>query len=86
MIIELTVVPNSGKLKFFIDKSGLLKCYLKSSPEKGRANEELIKFMAKSLKIQQRSITIISGHTSRKKRIKIELEIDQKEFLNLLGL
>lgn len=86
MIIDISVVPSSGKLKFFINKAGGLKCYLKSSPEKGKANEELVKFMSKMLRIPQNAINIISGHTSRKKRIKIDIEIEQKELFGLLGL
>jgi uncharacterized protein (TIGR00251 family) len=86
LIIDISVVPSSGKLKFFVAKAGGLKCYLKSSPEKGKANEELVKFMAKTLRIPQNSINIISGHMSRKKRIKIDMEIEKKAFFVLLGL
>jgi len=43
LVFDLKVVPRSGRNKWVLDKSGKLKCYLKSPPEKGLANKELIK-------------------------------------------
>ena len=82
--IEIKVIPNSGKQKAFLDKSRQLKCYLKSTPEKGKANEELIKFLAKKLLITKNDISIISGKTTRKKKLKINSEITFDEFLKKL--
>ena len=50
---------------------GSVKIAVKSVPEQGRANQELIKFLAQSLKVQATNIKIISGAGARLKLIKI---------------
>ena len=80
LFIDIKVIPSSGKRMCKIDKNGMVKCYLKSVPEKGKANKELVLLLADILKIKKALIEIVSGHTSRKKRIKIEVDILEKEF------
>ena len=84
--IDITVVPSSGKTTCVIDKSGKLKCYLKSAAEKGKANRELIELIAKSLRVPQNKIHITIGLTSRKKRITIDLPITFEQFLQAVGI
>ncbi len=48
-----------------------LKISVVSPPEKGRANEELIKIIAQKLNITKSSIKIVSGEASRYKKLKI---------------
>lgn len=86
LFIELTVIPASGKLGFFWDKSGRIKCNLKAAPEKGKANKELIQFISKLIKVPQQEIIIVSGETDRKKRIKVDREMTMDQFLALCGL
>ncbi|MDR3646860.1 MAG: DUF167 domain-containing protein [Candidatus Babeliales bacterium] len=86
LIIDLKVVPNSGKLKAILDKAGKLKCYLKSPPEKGLANAELIKFFSKALSISQNDIEIVAGATSRNKRLKIETNLNLEQVLGLFDI
>lgn len=86
LLVEIKVVPSSGKSECILDKQGALKCYLKSEAEKGKANKELIVLLAKKLKLTQENVEIISGQTSRKKLIKIHSAIDKAEFMHALGL
>jgi uncharacterized protein (TIGR00251 family) len=86
LIVTIKVVPSSGRQKWALDKSGVIKCYLKSPAEKGKANEELIKFLASTLKIPQAMITIISGATARTKKIKIASAISESQLLEKLAL
>jgi uncharacterized protein (TIGR00251 family) len=85
-IFEVKVFPGSGKKGWVIDKSGNLKCYLKSPAEQGRANEELIKSLSKALGISQGMISIVSGIQARKKRIKIDAELTFHKLVELLGI
>ncbi len=71
LVFDVKVIPSSGSFGFFRDKNGELKCHLKSAPEKGQANRELLKGLAKLLKIPQNDIEIIAGDIIRKKKIKI---------------
>ena len=84
--LDIKVTPNSGKQKFTLDKSGKLKCFLKSPPEKGKANNELIKLIQKKLKLNKEDIQIMLGKTSRKKRIKINTSMPYNEILKQLGI
>lgn len=72
LIFELKVVPSSGRSGFVRDKSGIIKCYLKSPPVDGKANRELIKLIAKAVGAHQSDVLIIQGLTNRKKKIKID--------------
>lgn len=86
LIISLKVVPSSGRQECVLDKSGELKCYVKSQPERGLANKELINFLSKALKVPQVSIMLLSGDTARKKKIKIDGLETYEQLLKLLKL
>jgi uncharacterized protein len=86
LIIQVKVVPSSGKSSCVLDKSGRLKCYLKSPPERNEANIELIKLFAKALKLTQNEVEIVSGATSRTKKLKILKSITEDDLLAHLGI
>jgi hypothetical protein len=62
-----------------------LKVQIAAAPEKGRANKELIRFLAGLLDKPKSSITIVSGHKNPHKEVKIE-GIASEELLNRLGV
>jgi hypothetical protein len=49
-----------------------LKCAVTAAPEKGKANEALIRLLAKNLHIPKTSIRVVSGETNRLKTLEIE--------------
>ena len=48
---------------------GMLKIKLAAAPEKGKANESLVEFLAETLGVKRNTITITSGLTSPVKTI-----------------
>ena len=70
-IIKLIVKPNSAKN--FIEGTYLdrIKIRIASPPQKGKANRELIKFIAEKLEIPKKNIKIISGEKSHLKVLEI---------------
>lgn len=86
MKIKVKVVPQSGKQKIILDKSGALKCYLTSPPEDGKANRELIKLLSEALKVTQREIEIVQGLTSRSKVLDIPGFTSLAQVYEALGL
>ena len=70
-MIEIKAVPGSKKQTLSLDKNGKLKCHLKMPPEKGQANEELIRFLSKVLEIPCSNISIIYGATSHSSALKL---------------
>ncbi|HSC25167.1 MAG TPA: DUF167 domain-containing protein [Candidatus Babeliales bacterium] len=85
-IFDVKVFPGSKKRGWFLDKTGNLKCYLKNVAEHGKANDELIKNLSKALGVSLDMISISSGMQSRKKRIKIDIEMSYNKLLELLGI
>jgi len=65
--LKIKVIPQAGRTELIEDERKL-KLYLKSAPEKGKANTELIKYFKKEFKI---SVRIKSGETSREKILEI---------------
>jgi uncharacterized protein len=71
--VNLRVVARPGSARRGItrlDPRGLLIA-LYSHPSKGRANEELIAFLARLLGTSQSAVTIIRGHSARVKTVRI---------------
>lgn len=86
IIIDIKVVPQSGRQLFKLDKNDRIVCYIKSAPERGLANGEVIKLIAQYCKIPLAGVTIIGGSTSRNKRIKIHTALTQDQVFAALGL
>lgn len=86
LVFDLKVFPQSGRQQLLLDKSGILKCYISSAPEDGKANREIIEFLAKLLDLKKQDIEIIGGLISRKKRLMINTLLTYEEFLIKAGL
>jgi len=80
------VVPSSGRSVTVLDKNNQLKWYLKSPPEDGKANQELIKSIAQALKIPQKMVTIVTGATSRTKLIRVATDHTYEQLLDATGI
>lgn len=81
MIIEVSVTPNSNKFSIKL-KDGRLKIALESPPENNRANVELISKLSGLL---GRQVRIISGLTSKRKRLAIDISDGEwSQFLKTL--
>ena len=68
---KVRVIPRASKTEVVGSIEGMLKVRLKAPPVDGAANEELIKFLAKVLGVSKGNIEIISGQTSRTKRLRV---------------
>jgi uncharacterized protein YggU (UPF0235/DUF167 family) len=57
-----------------VDDKGrrFLKIRVRAAPIEGRANDALIAFLAKSLKLPKSRFTLVTGDTARLKQIEIE--------------
>lgn len=70
-MLQIKVTPNASKNQLVGWAEGVLRLRIKGVPEKGQVNEELIAFLAKQLDIAKSHIELVSGKTSRLKRLKI---------------
>ena len=69
---RVKVKPNAKQQKIEELEDGSLNVHLKSPPVDGKANEELIRLLAKKFDVSKSSIRIKSGTTSRQKLIEID--------------
>ena len=73
--LKIKVKPSSNKNKIVQMEDGTFKIWIKSAPEKGKANKELKKYLKKITGIP---IKIASGLTSENKII--EFDIEEEKF------
>ncbi len=70
--VHFYVQPRASKTEVVGRHGDAIKICVKAPPVDGAANEELIRFLAKRLKIPRKSIALVSGSSSRHKQIAIE--------------
>ena len=72
LLLIVKVVPKSSKTEWADSLAdGTVKIRLAAAPEKGRANEELCRFLAHEMQVSLARVEIVSGHTSARKRVRI---------------
>lgn len=72
-IIDVLVRPNSPVNRVDGIHNERIKIFINAAPEKGKANRELIKFIASKTGIARSKITIISGEHSNYKRLMVKM-------------
>lgn len=73
LFLTLKVVPNKKQNRIVKREDELsLKVELKAKPVEGKANQELIRYLAKLLGIKQDQIAIVRGTHSHNKVLRIE--------------
>ncbi len=71
-IISVRVSPRSSKNEVTGLNEGVLYIKVAATPEKGKANYELVDFLSKRLGVSKERIEIIRGHNGRNKTIAIK--------------
>ncbi len=70
--LTVKVAPKSGRSEIAGALSdGTLKVRLRASPERGRANAELIELLAREFGVRREQVALVSGGTSPKKHVRI---------------
>ena len=72
IILSIRTQPGSSKNRIIGEYGGRLKLAVTAAPEKGKANKAVIELLADTLHISESSIHIISGESSRDKRLMIK--------------
>jgi uncharacterized protein (TIGR00251 family) len=69
--LAVQITPNAKKTEVVGVLDDALKLKLQAQPIEGKANEALIKYLAKTLAVPRSAIAITHGQTSKKKLIEI---------------
>ena len=83
-VFAVRVIPQSSKSQIVGEMDGALKVKINAPAVDGAANAELIKVLARRLKISKSAVEITSGQTSKRKQVRIN-GITRAAFLNLIG-
>jgi hypothetical protein len=71
--LRVKVIPRSPKNEIAGELAdGTLKVKIAAAPEKGKANEALCAFLAQKYGVNRSAVTIVSGHGSPLKLVRIE--------------
>ena len=70
-VLSLRIQPRASKNEVVVQADGSLKIRLTAPPVDGAANEALVAFLAKTIGVPKSQVEIVSGETSREKRIRI---------------
>lgn len=85
VVLGAKIVPGSSRTQIAGILDGMLKVKIAAAPEKGKANEALIRYLSARLKLKKNDITIIAGKTNPVKRIEI-LNISDMQLIKRLKL
>lgn len=73
MEIKVKVIPRAAKSELVGQlEDGTWKVKLKAVPEDGKANRELIRFLAELHDVPQSAVTILAGQTSQRKLVQVK--------------
>jgi uncharacterized protein (TIGR00251 family) len=81
---DIKVTPRSSQNRVTA-VAGRIKVWVSASPVDGQANMAVIDLLARSLGCPRSRLTIIKGHTSREKRIRVEGMTDSDVANRLTG-
>ena len=70
VFLDIRVIPNSSKNSISLEDE-FLKVKLTAPAVDNKANKALIEYLSKLLKTPKTSIEIVSGNTSKNKRLKL---------------
>ena len=71
VVFRVKVVPGSSKTAILGRLDGAVKIKVTAPPEKGKANQCLIEFLAKTLGVKKKTVSVISGRTSSVKKLQV---------------
>lgn len=71
----MKVIPNAHKNSVEGFSGDVLKVRINAPPDKGKANDVLIELLAEHFSVSKSCVRILSGHTSRLKKVEIIMKV-----------
>ncbi len=84
LVLALKISPKAAKSEILGVEGEELKLKIAAVPEKGEANMEVVRFLAKALGFPKSQVVLLSGEASRHK--KVLLKGANPSILALLGI
>lgn len=72
LLLSCYLQPRASKDEVIGEHDGAVKIRIAAPPVDGEANEALVAFLAKQFGVAKRAVQIESGHTGRRKSVRIQ--------------
>lgn len=72
LVLNIRVQPRSSQNAITGVVGARLKIRLTAPPVEGKANQALLKFLAKSCAVPRSRVTLLAGETGRDKRVRVD--------------
>src|SRR6188768_955534 len=77
IVLTVRLTPKGGRdsidgIEATAGGRSVLKVRVRAAPSEGEANDALVRLIAKAVGVPPRAVNLISGHTARLKRLKID--------------
>ena len=83
LYLDCSIQPKSNEDRIVGPVGENLRIRICAAPTDGKANKQLIRFMAKKFHTQQTAITIVNGQTNRHKRLCIKKPLTVPDGLDM---
>lgn len=78
--LRIRVAPGARRAEVVGRLGDVWKLRVRSAPERGRANDEVVNLLAEVLRVRPRDVTVASGRASRVKVVEVDgLPFDEAE-------
>ncbi len=67
--IRVKVTPGADRTELIGWHGDAWRIRVASAPERGRANDAALRFLAKTLSLPRRNLSVVAGHTARDKLV-----------------
>jgi uncharacterized protein (TIGR00251 family) len=72
ILLPVKVVPGASRTRYTGEWNGRAKIAVSAPPEKGKANQAVVQFLAKLFAVRKRDVSVVIGHSSPVKTIRID--------------
>jgi uncharacterized protein len=77
VVLDVSVVPGASRTEPVGLHDGALRLRLAAPPVDGKANEALVAWLAAELHCARREVTLLRGHSARRKQVALGVPIAQ---------
>jgi uncharacterized protein (TIGR00251 family) len=71
VMVDIHVIPNASRTQADGAHDGALRVRLHAPPVDGKANQALMAWLADTLQIAKRDVTLVRGQTSKRKQLRV---------------
>ena len=82
IVFKVQVVPRASRSEIVGEHNGALRVRVAAAPVDGAANEELVKVLARALRVPRSAVAITAGHSAKLKTVRVA-GLESSVFTNL---